>query len=105
MAAVVWRLLRGVGGRAAGVARAALAVFAVAYTAWEVMTGIATGVLAGAGDVQGVERITTHWISGELGVFNSVGLLAWTAAIAAAVVALRAAGASRGLLIGLGSAR
>ena len=89
MAAVVWCLLRGLDGRAALVARGSLLVFAVFYTAWEVMTGIATGVLAGAGDVEGVERITTHWISGELGLFNSVGALAWTAAIAAAVVALR----------------
>ena len=78
MAAVVWRMLRGLDGRAALVARASLLVFAVFYSAWEVMTGIATGVLAGAGDVEGVERITTHWISGELGLFNSVGALAWT---------------------------
>ena len=53
------------------------------------MTGIATGVLAQAGDVEGVERITTHWLSGELGVFNSIGALAWTGAIAAAVFALK----------------
>ena len=102
MAAVVWRLLRGLDGRAARFSRGSLLTFAVLYTAWEVMTGIATGVLAGAGDVEGVERLTTHWISGELGVFNSVGALAWTAAIAAAVIALRAAGARRGALVGLG---
>lgn len=100
MAAVVWRLLRGLDGRAALVARASLLVFAVFYTAWEVMTGIATGVLAEAGDVEGVERITTHWISGELGLFNSVGALAWTLALAAAVVALR--DAPRGVRIALG---
>jgi hypothetical protein len=102
MAAVVWRLLRGVPGPAARIGRGALVVFAVSYTAWEVMTGIATGVLAGAGDADGVERITTHWLSGELGVFNSVGSLAWTAAIAAGVVALRAAGARPAVLVGLG---
>ena len=100
MAAVVWCMLRGLDGRAALVARASLLVFAVFYTAWEVMTGIATGVLAGAGDVEGVERITTHWISEELGLFNSVGALAWTAAIAAAVLALR--DAPRGVRIALG---
>ena len=102
MAAVVWQLLRGVDGRAATLSRAALLTFAVFYTGWEVMTGIATGVLAQAGDVEGVERITTHWLSGELGVLNSIGALAWTGAIAAAVFALKREGASRGTLIALG---
>ena len=94
MAAVVWRLLRGVDGRAATLSRASLLAFAVFYTGWEVMTGVATGVLAQAGDVEGVERITTHWLSGELGLLNSVGALGWTAAIAAAVA--RAAARGRG---------
>ncbi len=103
MAAVVWSLLRGLDGRAAGVARGALLVFAVFYTTWEALTGIATGLLASAGDVEGVERITEHWLSGEPGVLNAVGALAWTVAIAAAVLALRAAGAPRGALIALGA--
>ena len=96
MAGVVWQMLRGADGRAATFSRAALLVFAVFYTAWEVMTGVATGVLAQAGDVEGVERITTHWLSGELGVLNSIGALAWTGAIAAAVVALRREGRAAG---------
>ena len=99
MAAVVWFLLRGLHGRAALVARASLLVFAVVYTAWEVMT-VSRRPRPRARDVEGVERITTHWISGEFGLFNSVGALAWTAAIAAAVVALR--DAPRGVRIALG---
>jgi uncharacterized membrane protein YGL010W len=99
MAGVVWWLLRDV---RASVARGALLVFAVFYTAWEVMTGIATGVLAAEGEAASVRHLSTSWISGELGMFNSVGALAWTVAIAGAVLALRRAGASRGPLVALG---
>ena len=45
MAGVGFLLLRGVKGSAAVVSRIALAVFAVVYTAWEVVIGIGTGVL------------------------------------------------------------
>ena len=45
MGAVVFRLLRGLAGPAARAARAGIAVYAVAYTAWEVLVGVGTGIL------------------------------------------------------------
>jgi hypothetical protein len=103
MAAVVWHLLRDLDGVAATVGRVALPVFAVFYTAWEVMTGVATGVLASAGEAKAVDHLASSPIAGELGLFNSVGALAWTVAIAAAVLAWRRAGAPRGTLVALGA--
>ena len=45
MAAVVFLLLRGLESRWASVARAGVLAHAVAYTAWEVLVGIGTGIL------------------------------------------------------------
>jgi hypothetical protein len=45
LAGVVYLLLRGSDGVAALVGRIALAVFAVFYTAWEVLIGLGTGIL------------------------------------------------------------
>ena len=45
LAGVVYLLLRGVDGIAALLSRIALAVFAVFYTAWEVLIGLGTGIL------------------------------------------------------------
>lgn len=112
MAYVVWLLLRGVEGRAARTARVALPVFAVFYGVWEALMGIATGIVAQdanaatgaarAALMDSVDRIATHPIVGELGVFNSVGSLAWVVAVSAATVALHGAGVRRGALILLG---
>ena len=82
MAFLVWLLLRGVEGRAASVARVALPVFAVFYGVWEALTGIATGLVAQDGaaatgparQALPTRRSPRHPpISGELGLFNSVG--------------------------------
>ncbi len=112
MAYVVWLMLRGVAGRAAGTARIALPVFAVFYGVWEALMGIATGIVAQEGnDATGaartaltdtVERIATHPIVGEAGVFNSVGSLAWVVGVSAAIVALHGVGVRRGALVLLG---
>ena len=109
MAFVVWMLLHGVEGRAATVARVALPIFAVAYGVWEALTGIATGLVAQDGAAatgparqalaDTVDRLGTHPISGELGLFNSVGAVAWIVAVAAAVVALRGVGVGRPALV------
>jgi hypothetical protein len=45
LAGVVFLLLRGLDDRASTVGRIAIAVFAVAYTAWEVLVGVGTGIL------------------------------------------------------------
>jgi hypothetical protein len=45
LSGVVYLLLRGVAGVAALLSRIALTVFAVVYTAWEVLIGLGTGIL------------------------------------------------------------
>jgi hypothetical protein len=108
MAFLVWTLLKGVESRAATVARVALPVFAVFYGVWEALTGIATGLVAQDGAAatgparqalaDTIDRLGTHPISGEFGLFNSVGSAAWIVAVAAAVVALRGIGVRRSAL-------
>src|SRR5215208_6499335 len=79
MGYVVWLLIRDVPGRAARIARIALPVYAVVYSSWEAMFGIATGVVAQQGNgLGGAERdgvaaalnaFPTHPVIGESGVF------------------------------------
>jgi hypothetical protein len=114
MALVVWLLIRDISGRAATVARIALPLYAVFYTAWETVFGVGTGLLASTGrDLSGAERqglveatndILASPIFGEPGLFVSVGSLAWWTAIAAAIMALKSAGVGRAprVLLGFG---
>jgi hypothetical protein len=102
MALVVWLLVRGLPGRAATVTRVAMPVFAVFYTAWEAIFGIATGVLARAGDADGIDAILHSPIVGEPGLLLSIGSLAWWTGIAGAILALKRAGAGRAPLVLLG---
>jgi hypothetical protein len=112
MALVVWLLVRGVPGRAATVARVAMPIFAVFYTVYEALFGIATGLLAdtasglsGAerqGVVQAINDIVTSPLFGDPGLFVSVGSLAWWVGIAAAIMALARAGVGRAPLVLLG---
>ncbi|MEA2180331.1 MAG: hypothetical protein QOG77_3628, partial [Solirubrobacteraceae bacterium] len=100
LAVVVLLLLRGIAGTAARVSRIALAVFVVFYSAWEVLQGIANGVLAhyvnglpqedratGAGLVQ---DFAEHPLVREMGVFASIGTVALIVALLTAGIALRA---------------
>jgi hypothetical protein len=112
MALVIWLLIRDLPGRAATIARCALPVYAVFYGVWEALFGIATGIVADAGNsVNGAERegaeaafdaIVTSPLVGEPGVFVSIGSLAWWTAISAAILALKHAGVGRSALILLG---
>jgi hypothetical protein len=112
MALVVWLLIRDTSGRAATIARVALPVYAVFYTVWEAIFGIANGMLADSGNhlsgaerqgvAETVEDIVSSPFFGESGVFVSVGSLAWWTAIAAAIMALKHAGATRLPLVLLG---
>jgi uncharacterized membrane protein YGL010W len=96
MEIVVWQLLRDVPGRAARVARFALVPFAIFYTAWEVVVGIATWVLVHAGQPPAaVDALTSSPLVGEMGLFSVVGSLGWITALIGAAVAFRAAGAPR----------
>ena len=102
MALVIWLLIRDLPGRAATIARFALPVYAVFYGVWEALFGIATGIVAGAGNgLGGAERegaeaafdaIISSPLVGEPGVFVSIGPLAWWTAISAAIMALKHAG-------------
>ncbi len=99
MAVVIYLLLRGVEGTAARVSRIALVPFVVFYSAWEVLLGIGTGVLAD--DVNGlpaaerptgatlVDEFTDNVLVRDLGVFASIGGLGLITANIAAGVALR----------------
>ena len=102
MALVVWLLLGDLSGRAATVARVALPVFAVFYGAYEAVFGIAGGLAADAGSRAAFDAIITSPITGEPGLFISVGSLAWWTAISAAILALRRAGAGTASLVLLG---
>ncbi len=114
MAAAVFVLLQGVKGTAAQISRFALAPFVVFYGVWEALQGIATGVLAGeVNGLAGAERATgaeliqdfaESPLVRDLGVFSSIGSIAFiTAAIAAGIALRRNAGApvSVAVLLGL----
>ena len=113
MAVAVYLLLRGVDGAAARVGRIALVPFVIFYGAWEALQGIANGILVNA--VNGLpeaERATgaelvqdfaEHALVRDLGVFATIGSLAFIIAVIAAGVALRGnAGAPLSVAVLLG---
>jgi hypothetical protein len=115
MAGAVYLLVRGIGSTAARVCRIALVLFVVFYGAWEALVGIGTGILVD--DINGlaaseraaaaplVEEFNDNiLIRGPVGVFTSIGSVAFiTAAIAAGVALHREAAAplAVALLLGL----
>ncbi len=112
-AAAVYVLLRGVEGTAAQVSRIAIVLYVVFYGAFELLQGIANGILVN--EVNGLpqsERATgaklvqdfaEHPFSRDLGVFSSIGGLALLVAMVAAGAALRRhAGAPRSVWVLLG---
>lgn len=113
MAAAVYLLLRGVESTAARVARYALIVFVVFYSAWEVLQGIANGVLVGeVNDLPASERATGSELVQDfaesplvrdLGVLATPGSLGLIVAMIAAGIALhRVAGAPQSVAVLLG---
>jgi hypothetical protein len=115
IAGVVYVLVRGMQSTAARVCRIALLFFVVFYGAFEVLVGIGTGILVdginglAAGDKAAaaplVEDFTDNiLIRGPLGVFTSIGSVAFITATIAAGIALRreaAAPLAVTLLLGL----
>jgi hypothetical protein len=115
MAGVVYLLVRGIESTAARVCRVALVFFVVFYGAFEVLVGIGTAILVD--DINGlaasdkaaaaplVEEFTDNFlIRGPLGVFTSIGSVAFiTAAIAAGVALHREAGAPLAVALLLGA--
>lgn len=94
-----YALLHGLHGRAATVSRVAIVFFLVFYTAWEVMAGLTTGILARsanaatgaeqAGIAGAIEDLNHHWITQ---VSLALGSLGWIVAMVAAAIAVRAVG-------------
>ncbi len=94
--AVVYLLLRGIDGAEARVARIALVPFAVFYTAWEVLIGIGTGVLAdrvnglpAAEQATGAKVLENFTDSGLLSAIEMIGTGSWLVALTATGIALR----------------
>ena len=96
----VWMLLDGLSGRGATVARAALPVFLVAFSAFDAVAGIATGWLAlRAEDQTGEARLATleaieylfadNWLAGNLSILGGLTAISWMTLAIAAAVALR----------------
>ena len=95
LAGVVYLLLRGVVGVAALLSRIALAVFAVFYTAWEVLIGVGTGLLIeqvnglpAAERATGARLVEDFAGSSLIRIFELIGGFAWLIAVVAAGVAL-----------------
>ena len=95
LAGVVYLLLRGVEGVAALLSRIALAVFALFYTAWEVLIGLGTGILVDqvnglpeAERATGARLVEDFTGSSVIRVFELIGGFAWLIAVVAAGVAL-----------------
>ena len=92
-------LLRGVEGTAAWISRIAVVVFAVFYSAYEVLQGIATGVLADqvtglpeserAIGAELIQDFAEHPLVRDLGVFAGIGGVGLITAVIAAAIALR----------------
>ena len=111
---VVWRLLDGLPSRAAKVSRVAAVVWAVFFTAYDSIQGIATGLLIRyadgelAGDEQaGVARALDYLVSDSLlaGNISAIGLIgnaAWLAVALGAAVALHKAGTGKWAVVAAG---
>jgi hypothetical protein len=107
LAAGVWMLLDGLGSVAAWVARSALVLWLVFFSAFDAVAGIATGVLTRhANSLAGDERegvvaaIDFLWAdsllaNGGFGILGNLGHLSWVVVALAATVALYRARAGR----------
>jgi hypothetical protein len=107
LAGGVWMLLGGVQGVAAQVARGALVIWMVFFSAFDAVAGIATGVLTRHADsLAGQERETvgraidflfhdSQLAGGQFSVLGNIGHGAWIVLAIAAAVALWQAGFSR----------
>jgi hypothetical protein len=114
IAGAVYLLVRGIESTAARVCRIALVLFVVFYGAFEVLVGIGTGILVedinglAAGDKAAAAPLVGEFndnilLRGPLGVFTSIGSLAFiTAAIAAGVALHREADAPVAVAVLLG---
>lgn len=111
--ALVWVLLAGLESAAARVARAALVLWLVFFSAFDAIAGIATGVLSRhANGLAGEERDgvvaaidylfdDSSLVGGGFSVLGNLGHGSWMVAAIAAAVALHRAGAPRAAVIAM----
>jgi hypothetical protein len=109
----VWRLLDGLDFRSAKVSRAGAVVWAVFFTAYDSIQGIATGLLIRFADADlagaeqaGVSRALDYLVNDSLlaGNVSAIGLIsncAWFAVVIGGAVALSKAGAGRAAVIAM----
>jgi hypothetical protein len=103
MGVALYMLVRDLPGKAARISRLAIGPFVLLYSAYETVIGLATGALVQhANDAPADERpvlsdaiqsLQDNVIVGDPGVVATIGALAWIAAVIAAAVAVRRAGA------------
>jgi hypothetical protein len=96
IAAVVYRLLRGIDGAAARISRIALASFVLFYAAWETLVGIGLGLfvnevngLPPADQAAGAEAVEQFADSGVIRAFELIRTTSLFVALACAGIALR----------------
>ena len=108
MAYALWTLVEGIPGRAAKVARFAVVPYAIAYTMFDSIIGIAKGVFTGeAGTLSKADQAvvagvleTDHWLGYAL--YLAAGLSWLLAVVAVAVAVQRIAPLRVSLLLGIG---
>jgi hypothetical protein len=113
LGALVWILLAGLESAAARVARAALVAWAVFFSAFDAVAGIATGVLTRhANGLAGSEREGTiaaidflfddsKLAGGQFSLLGNLGHGSWMVVAIAGAVALHRAGARRAVVVGM----
>jgi len=106
LAYALWILLEGLTGWGARLAKAALPVFLVFFSAFDAVAGLATGWLErDAHHHPATEHVTIrtaidelfngNWLAGNLSIAGGTSAVAWLALTLGAAVALRQAGAGR----------
>ena len=111
LAAVVWILLRGKRGTAAGAARLAIPVWLVSFTAFDSIAGLATGLaiqhangLAGAeqaGAASTAQYMLDNHFAGSISPVWFIQATAFLTMVIATALVLRSVGASRGLFVAM----
>ena len=106
----VWRLLDGLHSTAATISRAALVVWAVFFSAYDTVQGVATGLLVRYTDGVAAEEqaaidgalgylINDSLLGGNYSFLGFVGQGSWIVVAIAAAVALHKAGAGRAIVV------
>ena len=110
MAYALWTLVEGLPGRAAKVARFMVVPYALAYTMFDSIIGVAKGVFAGeAGSLSAADQAvvagvldTDHWLGYAIYLSAS---LSWLVAVVAVAIAVKQVAPLRvSLLLGIGGA-